>query len=69
MTSLFANNPSRVVPDYTYFTLKHITLGHFEKKNSQSTDIGKIQLGGVHKLRLQEEWGKLSKMLTFCKLL
>ena len=36
MTSLFANNPSRVVPDYTYFTLKHITLGHFETKMSQS---------------------------------
>ena len=28
-----------------------------------------IQLGGVHKLRLQEEGGRWSKKSTFCKLL
>ena len=27
-----------------------------------------ITLGGVHKLRLQEEGGRWSKKLTFCKL-
>ena len=27
------------------------------------------KLGGVHKLRLQEEGGRWSKKLTFCKLL
>ena len=28
-----------------------------------------LRLGGVHKLRLQEEGGRWSKKLTFCKLL
>ena len=28
-----------------------------------------LALGGVHKLRLQEEGGRWSKKLTFCKLL
>ena len=28
-----------------------------------------FMLGGVHKLRLQEEGGRWSKKLTFCKLL
>ena len=28
-----------------------------------------LQLGGIHKLRLQEEGGRWSKKLTFCKLL
>ena len=27
------------------------------------------RLGAIHKLRLQEEWGRWSKKLTFCKLL
>jgi hypothetical protein len=28
-----------------------------------------LELGGVHKLRLQEEGGRWSEKLTFCKLL
>ena len=39
------------------------------KLNVRITIISMYYLGAVHKLRLQEEGGRWSKRLTFCKLL
>ena len=37
-------------------------------ENGRVTSLGQLSLGVVHKLRLQEEGGRWSKKLTFCKL-